>query len=218
MTFGEFLEDWQDRVGPTLPPATMRDLYLADEDGGRGIDLLSSLDPEASNKISMTLALAIEQSFAKSAKLTKIEFAKHRMIHDRHMIQLFATEFDEDYHKSSTERALFMIYHHIPLIWIFSAFNIAKNRIIRDYLQDETGLDPVAQQGWISAITTLLMIELNSISRVYSYFGRANKDNDFNFIPPVMGHQKVCQDLGLQDRNSQIAPPKAKPQPDLELF
>lgn len=218
MTFGEFFESWKDKVGPTLPSAVMMDLYLTDADGGAGFANLADLEPEDANRISMILAVAIEQSIAKNHQLSKIEFAKHRMIHDRHMIQLMDAKFGEAYHVSSIERSLFMIYHRIPLIWIFSAFNTAKNQIIKDCVLGEPKYTPEDLHAWISALTTLLMIELNSISRTYSYFGRLNKDDSYNVIPPKIGHVEMDLDFGLQDRNSQIFPKETKPQPDLELF
>lgn len=218
MNFGEFHEKWRKEVGPTLPSDAMRDQYLREEDGAIGFDLISSLCAEDMNHISMILAVAIEESISQCATLDKLDFARHRMIHDRHMIRLMAAEFDEEFHNASVERSLFMIYHHIPLIWIFSAFNLAKNRIIKEFHRDDPIFEIETSTELMCAITTLFMIELNSIGRVYSYFGLKNKEGGYDFIPPEVGHVRVCMDLGLQDRNSQISPPKIQPIPALELF
>jgi len=218
MNFGEFHETWRHEVGPTLPSEAMRDQYMREDDGAIGFELISTLSAEDMNHISMILAIAIEESISQSETLDKMDFARHRMIHDRHMIRLMAADFDEDFHNASVERSLFMIYHRIPLIWIFSAFNLAKNRIIKEFHKEDPIFEIETSTDLMCAITTLFMIELNSIGRVYSYFGLRNNDESYNFVPPKIGHVRVCMDLGLQDRNSQISPPKVQPIPALELF
>ena len=218
MEFGEFHEAWRDRVGPTLPPDVMRDLYLSVPDGRGGFDQLSSLTSEDINDLSMIMANALEASMARSASLSKIQFAKHRMIHDRHIVRLMEAEFDDAYHASSVERALFLIYHRIPLIWIFSGFNVAKNKIIDRFSGAGSKRSAEEQIELISGLTTLLLIELNHISRAYSYFDRANDNPEYRIVPPSEALAPIMADMGLKNRNSQISIGKLSDGSDVELF
>jgi len=217
-TFNEFFAKWKDRVCVTTSPELTRDLYFNTKRDSVGFDILPTYIEEQGVDWSVEVAKEFELGSALASRLEGIDLAKFRMIFDRHMVVLSKAKFDEEYHKSSDERALFLIYHRVPPVRIFAAMSGVKN-VTFDLLHKNCaeGLNE-RDLALLSALSTLFLIELNHIMRVYIYFERQAEDPFFSFDVILPGDEAPRADYEPPVTNSQMSYPDKSRYGLMEMF
>jgi len=163
-------------------------------------------------------AREFELGSALAARLSGIDLAKFRMIFDRHMVLLSQAKFDDEYHKSSDERALFLIYHRVPPVRIFAAMSSVKNVTFDLLLKNRPEGLSKRDLAILSALSTLFLIELNHIMRVYIYFERQAEDPFFCFDVILPGDEAPRGDYEPPETNSQMSYPDKSKFGLMELF
>ena len=218
MTFNEFFGEWKDKVCVSTSPELTRELYFNSERDRLGFDVLPSYIKEQGVDWSVAVAKEFELGSALASRLDPIEVAKFRMIFDRHMVTLSKARFDEEYHRSSDERSLFLIFHKVPPVRIFSAMSRVKN-VTFDFLHQgtEAGLGE-REISILSALSTLFLIELNHIMRVYIYFERRSEDPLFSFDVILPGDEEPKEGYHPPVTNSQMSYPDKSRYGMVDLF
>ncbi len=199
-------------------PELTRDLYFTTDRDRLGFDILPSYIEEQGVDWSVAVAKEFELGSALASRLDPIELAKFRMIFDRHMVTLSKAKFDEDYHRSSDERALFLIFHKVPPVRIFSAMSRVKN-VTFDFLHQ--GIDggmTKRETAILSALSTLFFIELNHMMRVYIYFERRAVDPLFSFDVILPGDDMPKPGYEPPITNSQMSYPDKSRYGMVDLF
>lgn len=206
--FKEFYAQWKDAIRVTTSPDLTRGMYFTTERDEEGFDLLSNFIANHGEDWAVLVAAEFESRSALAGRLDADALAKFRMIFDRHMLNLSKAEFGEDYHMSSDERALFLIAQKVPPVRICSALSAAKNATIDMVIAKANGHAGAEETALISAMTTLFMIELNHIMRVYIYYAEQVPESkrifevvmprdatvDFNYAPPTSNGQMSYPD------------------------
>lgn len=207
-SFNEFYAQWKDLVGVTTSAELTKGMYFVDDRDHDGFDILPEFVKEHGEEWAVLIAAKFEKRSALAGRLDKMELAKFRMIFDRHLLNLSKAMFDEEYHKSSDERALFLIHQKVPPVRICSALTSMKNASIDMVIGKADGHFDHKELSLVSAMSTLFMIELNHIMRVYVYFAKQQEeqqkffevvmqrdhDVDYNYAPPTTNGQMSYPD------------------------
>lgn len=218
VSFNEFYAEWKDTIRVTTSAELTRDLYFMTERDRRGFDILPDYIAEQGVKWSVAVAQEFEVSSALAARLEPMELAKFRMIFDRHIVNLSRARFDEEYHGSSDERALFLIYKRVPPVRICSAMARVKN-VTFDLLTDHvSGELHEREVSILSALSTLFFIEINHIMRAYVYFERFNPMQAHKFQVSMAGDDEVRLDYEAPTTNGQMSYPDKTRYGMVELF
>ena len=212
-SFSAFHAKWRDAVRVTTSPELTRELYFATERDLAGFDTLPLFFDACGEEWAVKIAKEFEVASSLASRLDAIERAKFRMIFERHVVRLTQAAFDADYHDSSDERALFLIHARVPPVRVCSAMARAKNATL-DMIAEQTPVD----MGLVSALTTLFLIELNHILRVYIYFERANGSKDSEFTVVMNGDGGVPQDYDAPKQNMQMSMPEKSENGGVDLF
>ena len=217
-SFNAFFGEWKDRVQVATSVELTRELYFSTERDSFGFDILPEYIAERGVEWSVKVAGEFEVASALAAQLNSMDLAKFRMIFDRHMVNLSRVNFDEDYHRSSDERALFLIYNEVAPVRIFSAMSRVKN-VTFDLLHAncETGLGE-RELAILSALSTLFFIELNHIMRVYIYFERFNAGQQAFFDVVRPGLDRPRPEYELPSTNGQMSYPDKTKYGFMEIF
>jgi len=193
-------------------------LYFSDDKDELGFAFLPDFFDEWGVDWSVSFAATFESASGIAARLDRFELATFRMIFDRHMVNLVKCSFDEEYHNSSDERSLYLIYKKIPPVRVCSAISKVKSMTF-EYVLDLGGKEMSKRHFTIlNALSTLFYIELNHIMRAYIYFERAQAGNDSRFAVYMTGDDQLPADYELPVTNSQMAFPKKVEFGDIELF
>lgn len=209
--FKEFYAHWKDVIRVTTSADLTRGLYFTDDRDEDGFDILPDFFREYGEEWAVLVATKFEARSALAGRLDRMGLAKFRMIFDRHLLNLSKATFDESYHKSSDERALFLIYEKVPPVRICSALNSAKNASIDMIISKADGRFAHEQLALISAMTSLFMIELNHIMRAYVYFTKHNRRADDVFKVTMVCDDQFQFDYAPPTSNGQMSfPDKAK--------
>jgi len=217
-SFNEFFAEWKDRVAVVTSADLTRDLYFSTERDELGFDILPDYIGQQGVEWSVAVAGEFELGAALASRLDCLDITKFRMIFDRHMVNLSKAQFDEDYLRSSDERALFLIFHKVAPVQIFSAMSRIKN-VTFDLLHEscEDGLGE-RELSILSALSTLFFIELNHIMRVYVYFERY-RDGNTSFFDVIKPGQNTPRDgYCLPTTNGQMSYPDKSKYGMMELF
>ena len=217
-SFNEFYAEWKDVIKVTTSPALTRDLYFVSDRDWQGFDILPGYIESQGVDWSIAVAGAFETSSALAARLDGIELAKFRMIFDRHIVNLSKAKFDEDYHKSSDERALFLVYHRVPPVRICSAMARVKNVTFDFVASHLEGEFAGKELDILSALSTMFFVELNHIMRVYIYFERFNPMQESKFQVVMAGDDEVRLDYEAPTTNGQMSYPDKSKFGQVELF
>lgn len=216
--FSEFCEAWRPLIRVKSGTELGQDLYFQTERDRKGFDLLPDFFHEHGEEWAVTVARIFEQGSALASRLEPPMLAKFRMIQDRHLVNLAKATFDDDYHRTSDERALFLIYHKVPPVRISSALSRAKNAsfdLLFRYQQPRNDAQEVAM---MSAMSTMFMAEVHHALRAFVYFERFNSDAaaHFQVVRPCDG--SAPQDYSAPTRNPQMSMPDKTKHGSIELF
>jgi|GEM_PF-3102116 len=217
-TFNEFYGQWKDVIRLTTSADLTRGLYFVDDRDHDGFDILPDFFKEYGEEWAVLVATKFETRSSLAGRLDKMGLAKFRMIFDRHLLNLSKTKFDEEYHKSSDERALFLIHEKIPPVRVSSALNAAKNASIDMIVAKSEGRFAHTELALTSAITTLFMIEMNHIFRAYVYFAQLNSKSEDVFNVVMKGDNKFQFDYAPPTTNGQMSYPDKSKYGMVDLF
>lgn len=215
--FSKFYEMWRDLVRVQKGSRHARDLYFHTDRDSEGYELLPDFFAARGEEWAVSVTRIFEQGSSLAARLDGPDLAKFRMIQDRHMVNLSKSLFDDDYHRTSDERALFFIFHKVPPVRVCSAMSRAKNSafdLVYSYSAD-TG---VPSHRLLSAMSTSFMAEVHHTLRAYVYFERFNSDAERHFEVVKAGDDGSKDDYSVPTRNRQMSFPDKKRHGTVELF
>lgn len=218
VNFREFYATWHERVRAVSSPELARELYFFENRDEVGFDLLPDFVKKQGEEWAVTVASVFEKRSSLAGRLDALDMAKFRMVFDRHMVNLSKAEFDEEYHSSSDERALFLIHTKIPPVRVCSALTAAKNATIDMIVDDANGTPNKQEIALISALSTIFMIEINHIMRVYVYYAKYNPEKQKIFEVTMDGDDEAHLDYAPPSSNSQMSYPDKTKYGLLEMF
>ncbi len=217
-TFNEFYGQWKDVIRVTTSADLTRGLYFQDDRDDEGFDILPDFFKEYGEEWAILVASKFEARSSLAGRLDKMGLAKFRMIFDRHLLNLSKTKFDEEYLRSSDERALFLIHEKVPPVRVSSALNSARNASFDFILLKSEGIFSGKEKALFSAISTLFMIEMNHIMRVYVYYAQQNS-KAADIFKVVMRGDDACQfDYAPPTTNGQMSYPDKSKYGMVDLF
>lgn len=217
-TFNEFYADWKDAIRVTTSADLTRGLYFQDERDEEGFDILPDFFKEYGEEWAVLVATKFEGRSSLAGRLDKMGLAKFRMIFDRHLLNLSKTKFDEEYLRSSDERALFLIHEKIPPVRVSSALNAAKNASLDFIISKSDGQFGAKELALLSAVSTLFMIEMNHILRVYVYYAQKNAKTTDMFKVVMRGDDSCQFDYAPPTTNGQMSYPDKSRYGMVDLF
>ena len=211
--FSAFHVKWKNAVRVQTSPEHTRQLYFATERDRAGFELLPDFFERRGEDWSVRVTKEFEIGSALASRLDAMERAKFRMIFERHLVRVTKALFDAEYHESSDERALFLVFARVPPVRVCSAMARAKN----------VTLDMLAEEGevkvdLVSALTTIFLIELNHILRVYIYFERANGAEHAGFEVVKECDDVIPFDYDAPQQNLQMSLPDKPKGGGVDLF
>jgi len=216
--FREFYATWHGRVQAVSNPELARDLYFLEQRDKTGFDLLPDFIKERGEEWAVLVASVFEKRSSLAGRLDSLDMAKFRMVFDRHMVNLSKAAFDDDYHSSSDERALFLIHTKIPPVRVCSALTAAKNETIDMIVNGSDGPLNENEIALISALSTIFMIEINHIMRVYVYYAKYNPEKQKIFEVTMDGDDAAQLDYEPPSSNSQMSYPDKSKFGLMEMF
>ena len=215
--FSQFYNIWRPLVQVRNGAAHGRALYFQEPDDHTGFDQLESFFDECGEDWAVTLTSIFEEGSTLASRLDATGISKFRMIQDRHLVNFVKMAFDDDYHHTSDERALFLIFSKVPPVRFCSAMARAKNATLGsvDQYCARTGASPMPMYR---AISSAFMIELNHTLRAYVYFERFNSDAAAHFEVAKSGDESKAVDYSAPTRNRQMTLPDKSHHGSVELF
>ena len=215
--FSKFHDMWGQLVRVQQGAKLGQELYFQTGRDREGFELLPDFFHHRGEEWAVSVTRVFEKGSTLSARLDATAIAKFRMIQDRHLVNLTRGLFDEDYHRTSDERALFLIFHKVPPVRVCSAMTRAKNAafdILYHYAM-ETG---VPSHRLLSAMSTCFMMEVHHTLRAYVYFERFNSDAEAHFEVVKQGDDATQADYSAPTRNRQMSLPDKRRHGSVELF
>lgn len=216
--FHEFYATWRERVRLTTTPELTSAIYFQDARDEEGFDALADFVADHGEDWAVLVAEVFEKRSALAGRLDRMALAKFRMIFDRHMLNLSYANFDAAYHQSSDERALFLIHAKVPPVRVSAGLNAARNASIDMITTRMSGKPRAHVLHVISAMSTLFMVELNHILRVYIYYAKHNSDRRSIFEVVMLGDDDAKFDYAPPTRNGQMSLASASKLGLVELF
>lgn len=216
--FRVFYEQWKDVIRVTTSAEVTKGMYFAEARDTSGFGALPDFIEKYGEEWAVLTAGIFEVRSALAGRLDSLIMAKFRMVYDRHLLNLSRARFDEEYLSSSDERALFLIHQKVPPVRVCSALTACKNATIDMVLEksgSKIGMDEV---GLISAFSSLYMIEINHVMRVYVYFAQNNRRKENIFEVIRTGDDQVRFDYSKPETNGQMSYPDKSKFGMLEMF
>jgi len=215
--FRNFYDTWRALVRVQNGAQLGADLYFQTDRDRIGFEEMPDFFATCAEEWAVSVTQVFETGASLAARLDSAELAKFRMIQDRHLINLMKMRFDEEYHCSSDERALFLIFHKVPPVRFCSAMARAKNRSL-DILSDYMSRNAQTAPHLICAMTTAFMLELHHTLRAFIYFERFNSDAERHFEVAKDGDEITNSDYSAPTRNRQMTLPDKGKHGSVELF
>jgi len=216
--FKDFYRQWKGAIRVTSSVEFTRSIYFEEERDRIGFDVLPKFMEEHGVEWAVLVAAIFERRSALAGRLDQFALAKFRMVFDRHMLNLSKAEFDDAYHASSDERALFLIHQKVPPVRICSALAAAKNASLDMIVENAKNGVGEAEIALMGALSTLFMMELNHVMRVYVYFARADRRDEALFDVIRQGDNGVRFDYKPPTENGQMSFPEVEKTGMMELF
>ncbi len=215
--FSHFFNLWRSLVQVRNGASYGKNLYFQEDRDQVGFALMPDFFAECGEEWAVEVTGVFETGSSLAARLDAQDISKFRMIQDRHLVNLAKMRFDDDYHRTSDERALFLIYHKVPPVRFSSAMSRAKNHAF-DIIEAYARKNDASASQLLSAMSTAFMAEVHHTLRAYVYFERYNSDAEAHFEVAKKGDEYTKDDYSVPTRNRQMSMPDKKRHGSVELF